>query len=238
MTPSPPKAVRADPDIQRVPARTRGPVAAVALAAVALAVLIAKPWEQPRPPDTTVRPVADAPVDNPTAAPSVKPQDAADVAAVFALEIGSPGDVARCLYDTTRKGELRLGAILVLPPRAYVAAPSATERTRNLGWRVELQANRQETLFNAEWTPVSESRLQVVQATDGKPAHFFPMEVQIDPASVGRTSLIRARLIVDWYSPNLADFHRTELLMPAYILGGRASGPVRQDCPGFTGEDF
>ena len=238
MTPNPPAPVRADPDIQRVPARTRGPVAAVALVAVALAVLVAKPWEGPRPPDTTARPVADVPVGDPTAAPSIPPTDSADGAAVFALEIGSPGDVARCLYDTTREGELRLGAILVLPPRAYVATDTAPEQTRDVGWRVELQANRQETLFNAAWTPVSESRLQVVQTTDGEPAHFFPMEVQVDPATVGRTSLMRARLIVDWYSPDLADFHRIDLFVPAYVLGGRASGPVRDDCPGFTKEIF
>ena len=238
MTPSPPTPARADPDIQRVPARTRGPLAAIGLVAVGLALLIAKPWEQPRPADATLRPVADVLVDDPQAAPSVQQDDAEDGAAVFALEIGGPGDVARCLYDTTRRGELRLGAILVLPPRAYVAATSGANRTRSVGWRVELEGNRQESLFNAEWSPVSESRQQVVEATDGTPAHFFPMEVQVDPASVNRTTVIRARLIVDWYSPNLEDFHRTELFMPAYVLGGRAAGPIRQSCPGFTEENF
>jgi hypothetical protein len=211
---------------------------AIGVVAVGLALLIAKPWEPPRQPEASPLPVAVVPARDTSAQPSAGREDPEDGAEVFALEIGGAEDVARCLYDTTRKGELRLGAILVLPPRAYVAAASTAERSRNVGWRVELQANRQESLFNAEWTPVSESRLQVVSATDGSPAHFFPMEVQVDAASLRKTSVIRARLIVDWYAADMADVHRAELLVPTYVLGGRASGPALQNCPGYTEETF
>ena len=106
------------------------------------------------------------------------------------------------------------------------------------GFHVYDGHNHQESLFSEQWTPTVESRLQVVAATDGQPAPFLPMEVQIDGKSLGTTALVRARLIVDWYSPRLEHFFRSEIVAPRYIVRGRASGPVLLSCPATTRNSF
>ena len=239
MTQNEPSPQRAGPTVERVPARTRAPLLAIAIVVVTLGVLIAKPWEETPSPAESSKQAPTAPEGDQAAATPPAPTPASPEAAsgVYTVEIGSTGDVARCLYDRTRKGEWRLGALLILPPRAYLTGVPPQGRTINVGWRVELQANHQESLFNAAWTPVAESRLQVVSAADDSPASFMPMEVQVD-TTMGRTAVVRARLLVDWHSESQAEIASAEMIMPTYIVGGRASGPLRQSCPAIALEPF
>ena len=212
------------PSVQRVPARTRGALVTAALVTMGVALLIAKPWAN----GTTSAAASPTPL---VMAAEASPSPTAGEAAIYTVEVGSPGGPVRCLYSLTEDGTSRLSTMSVPGPRAYVAADRASDRTRDVAWRVELLANRQETLFTADWVPVVDSGLQLQRAVGGAAARFTPMDVALNAATLSETAVLRARVILEWYAARPEDTARFDIVMPTYVAGASATGPQRESCP-------
>ena len=235
MSHSEPGTSRTGPAVDRVPARTRAPLIAIALALAFVGVLIVKPWDVAVPSGSAISSVAGAsPGESATAVATATPSEplaGASIPArglIYTIEI--PDEPVRCIYQRVNRKHRWLMELVVPPPRVYVTSDAGTGHGRTVGWRVEVQSNRQETLFNAEWDVVAESRLEAARAVDGRPAPFDAMSVANDWGPLGRTAVIRARILVDWYSPRLDEVDRHELVLPVYIEGARATGPEVAAC--------
>jgi hypothetical protein len=213
---------------------------AIVLVVVILGVLIAEPWDQATPTvSADGSPIAAATLGSgeetettsPYAQPSTGPTTSSRVG--YRVEVGSaPSEVVRCVYRRRNDGRRWLSSVVVQPPRAYVVADAGTGLGREVGWRVEIQANRQETLFNADWRMVGLSSLQSAQAINGEQAPFDEISVELGAAELTNTTVIRARVTVSWFSPDGTLASRSEFVLPAYVAGANSSGPVLTDCPG------
>lgn len=225
---------------ERVPSRTRGALIAGGLALAVIGLLVAKPW-QPQGPGAISTPGRDSVVGqvSPTA-PGVTPEPGSSLPAVqatdgdsgaFVVEINPLGDLARCLYEQDGRHRPELSAIVVPPPLAYAARDAGTGRSRDVSWRVEVISNHQQSLFSASWATLGTSLMQISGAVDGAPADFSAGTINVDPTQLDNTTVVRVRIIVEWYSPRLEVIARSEIVLPSYVAGEDSSEPPLFHCP-------
>lgn len=144
----------------------------------------------------------------------------------FTVEPAGEGIFAACTYERGAGGERQLVSMEVQPPVAFAADDAGSGRIRTVVWWFELVANRAESVFNAEWQTIAESTFQIALATDGQPANFSPLTVELDPSvleasQLGPTAVFRARLMVDWYSANFDPATRTVFTATQYVQVSR-----------------
>jgi hypothetical protein len=210
------------------------------LALAVIGLLVAKPW-QPQGPGAISTPGLGSVVGqvSPTA-PGVTPEPGSSLpavqstdgdAGVFGAEINPLGDLAQCLYEQDGRRRPELSAIVVPPPLAYAASDAGTGRRRDVAWSVELLSNHQQSLFTASWTSLGISLMQFSNAVDGASADFSTSTLVVDPSTFDNTTVVRVRIIVEWYSPGLEVIARSEIVLPSYIAGEGSSAPPLFHCP-------
>lgn len=216
---------------ERVPSGRRG-AALVVLALVAMiGVLIARPWD--------VRPASSpvAVVDSGLSTPSLLPPAPAlpDPTAVFVLPtpdlappgaggeaaIITPGDVAmvQCDYGRGRGDRRRLAALEVQPPLVLLDPDASAEHIRRIGWRFDVETNELQNIFDRAWQPLHGSAWQVAPASATRPAAFDTLRSRFGDGTVGDTTAVRVRIVVEWYTRNDEVAGRAELLPYTYREG-------------------
>jgi hypothetical protein len=252
---------RAQLEVQRVPARTRGALAVGVALTLLVGLLIAKPWDT-RPttipdvailrptPTLTASATAEAIQASPSApatpqppSPSVPPRGRPPPSSpkppdVYTVFLSTASANAICRYERAGHGQRRLASIEVVPPVAYAALDFGTGHVHSAVWSFEVIVNRAESVFDAEWEAVAESGREVAPAADGQPANFSPQTVQLDAsefgptATYGPTAIFRARLVVVWYTLS-TDPNMTVLTATRYLdTSPRTIGPTVPYCPG------
>jgi len=226
------------PTTERIRASRRGP-ALVALAALTLlGVLVAQPWEERAPASTPVAALAspsptaiptpspsEPPTPAPTGTPALAPLPTPDLAPLgpggeFALSAPPDSALVRCAYSRAARDRRTLSAVVVLPPRV-VLNPAAQETDINrIGWWVELESNRQESVFDRDWQIVGRSRRQMATARIGEAASFSPLSMRYGGRDVARTDVFRVRVVIEWYTRNFEVAGHTEIVANTYQEAG------------------
>ena len=121
----------------------------------------------------------------------------------------------------------------MLPPTITVVNPrEQVSDLETMGWRVELQMNQLDTLFDSEWETVARSRRQLAPAIRNQPANFGPLTVQLSADLARPSAVYRVLVVAEWYTRNVELAGRGELVASSYIEGPRASRSRPEGCHG------
>ena len=121
----------------------------------------------------------------------------------------------------------------VLPP--FVTVTNRRTEVSDLEamvWRVELQANRLETLFDSEWETVARSPQQRARAIPDQPAAFQPLSMALNSEQTGPSAVYRVLVIVEWYTRNEELAGRGQMVATSYADGQRSTATRREGCHG------
>ena len=235
------------PTVERVPSRRSVPTV-VGLIAVLLTGLLA--WqgfedrsitsETPALPPVAIGSPSPGEMASPTtsqgADPSAQPRSlpSPDIgplerAGDFALAPRPGSALVQCTYSRLRDGRRYFRELEVQPPlvSAYNDAEGALD-VRSIAWRVELQSTQSENVFDQDWITVARSRRQVATAT-GPTINLYPLSIAYRVPRGDATSILRALVIVEWYTRNLELAGRVEQVADSYREANDPLSEVRPE---------
>ena len=237
------------PTVERVPSRRSVPTAVGLIAVLLTGLLIWQPWEdRPAAPETpAVPPVAiGSPSPSEMASPTAshgagpssppRPLPSPDLgplqqAGDFALAPRPGSALVQCAYSRLLGGRRYFRELEVQPPMvsAYNDAEGALD-VRSVAWRVELQSSQPENRLDLDWITVARSRRQVATAT-GPTINLYPLSIAYRMPRDEATSVLRALVIVEWYTRNLELAGRVERIADSYLeANDRISELRREGC--------
>ncbi|HYI23123.1 MAG TPA: hypothetical protein VEX62_10850 [Candidatus Limnocylindrales bacterium] len=237
------------PPIERVPTRTRTPLFVGLAALVVVGLLVWRPWAEAPPPQPS--PLALAPTAAPqpsralppTAMPnagdpatprparSLPPPDLSPLGPAGEFRFGDVDANVRCLYGPRSEGRRLLQSLEVLPPLAFVTnPPGEVSHLESMGWRVELQMNRLDTLFDSEWETIARSRRQLARAINDRPADFKPLTLALNAQQAVPSAVFRVLVVVEWYTRNVELAGRGALVAPLYAQGTSLADVRQEGC--------
>jgi hypothetical protein len=253
-------AERTAPVIQRVPSRTRGPILVAIALAVVVGLLVAKPWDSqpqlaaavmtspdiegpptdaavavpttPPTPTTTGTPIPYPPY---TPTPMPTPTAVAVVGGVFTVEFEPDGQITTCTYE--RHGRRRqLASIQVPAPRAYVLSDRGTGRVRPVIFWFEVITNSEQTVFDDDWSHLTDSGFLLAEAVDGAPAEMPALVLDLDDAALADTELddttvVRTRMVLDWHTDLTQADSRSEIVATSYLSVNPSRTQQTTYCP-------
>lgn len=222
---------------ERVPARRRGPLAVSLLLLALVALLVARPWHTPAPspsplavaepspgldvPTASQPATADSPQPQPQPTPLVLPTpDIAPVGPIGDVALATAADkpLVECTYSRSRRGRV-LTAVEVQPPTVFLDASSSPRHIRRIGWRFEIETSDVASPAERDWVRADGSRWQVAAAFAGRPAAFAPLSAEFSARGVAEAQVVRARMIVEWYTRNDEVAGQAELIPTRYREG-------------------
>ena len=227
--------------IERVPGGRRAALVVSVVAVLIVGTLVWKPWDTGAPAATPPASLALVAAATPSASPSSSiapgpsPGETPGTATspdspslIFPSETGlgnvmfttSDGPEVHCLYKsdplTSRNG---LASMIVDAPLVFPGNHSSAK----VGWRVEVESNTQDKIFEAEWQPVSRSKTVRVKF-DGTPATFEPMFVKVRRADP--ITIFRVIIDVDWLDRHGNVLEAQQIHPTVYGPMGNANGPL------------
>jgi hypothetical protein len=224
------------PATDRVPSGRRAGSVVLVVLAVTLGAFIWKPWDGGAPsPSASAPPFALLPATT-TPDPSPTPRsDAGDYTFDAPGDIGlvsfsyNRGPAAWCVYST--RGERpRLQSVVIEPPLVFTGPRSDEVGLAAVSWHVELESNRQNKLFEAEWTPSAASPAQRIPVRN---AVVDPFEaISLEAPDADSITIFRTALVVEWLGNDAHNIATQRLLPPSYsALGGVTFAAAPGGCP-------
>lgn len=218
---------------ERVPSGRRGPALVALAIVVVIGVLIMRPWDaRPGPSPVavaeTAAPVSSAPVPlvTPPAAVTTPPfilptPDVAPPAPGGEAAIVTPADIAvvQCEYGRRTGRGRELAALEVQPPLVLLDPQASTEHITRIGWRFDIETNQLQNIFDRAWLPIRQSAWQVAPASNTRPAAFNPLRSRFGSRDIARTTAVRVRIVIEWYTRNDEVAGRAELTPRTYREG-------------------
>jgi hypothetical protein len=138
------------------------------------------------------------------------------------------GDVV-CEYQPDRDGTSVLAQLTVEPPFVRLTPDLAELGVRRVSWRVELQTNRLETVFSADWQPVAKSRRQYAHSLSDAPLDFRELRMRYEQMPDSRTSVVRVVVSLEAFGSHGAVLSTITIVANTYNLG--AGGTQLEGCP-------
>ncbi len=234
---------------ERVPTGRRGPLAVVLVALALVALLAWRPWAAPveplpSPSTVAVRPTSSpTPLPTPSALPTstaIPTATPAPTLAVLAIDVASAPDATRafveCRYRQAPHGASALTSLSIGPPTVEVVRTYAFESpdVRRVAWHAELEVNRLETLFSADWEPLARSPSHSTRALNAIPLAFSRLSMSYDQLPIGPTLVVRVVVVVQWFGPSGVRLGTSSIVATNYAHG--ESGPVLPEgCHTVTG---
>ncbi len=135
-----------------------------------------------------------------------------------------------CRYSRLTDGRRYFRGLEVQPPTvtAFNDDEGALD-VRSVAWRVEVQQNRLESVFDRDWITVARSRRQVAVPARGTAAAFRPLAVEHRVTRDDATSVLRAVVIVEWYTRNLELAGRVESVANSYLEARDSLSDIRPE---------
>lgn len=217
---------------QRVSSSRRAPLAVLLVAAAAVTLLIWRPWDRPTATVPTSSPAVAAPTATPTAAPSHSvptptlpptPSPATPTPTPQLVDIAvAPAYVADgfvlCTYLPAGDASQTLDKVIVRPLTVSFRSSAVDLGIRRIRLRFEIQTNRLDTLFSADWQTLRRPRVAIATRVDVD-AIGFPQTTLDYEAPVGPTVVARVVLTVKWYDRDLNLLGSRDLVPTSYSHG-------------------
>lgn len=206
-----PREVGSPLTTERVRVSRRGPLVVALVAISVLGVLVWKPWAPP----TTTSPVAALPTDahigpqplpTPSAvpAPSVPwptsaPEPTPNQGPGSTIEVGEIFDAGFVVFQCSFPGgggDGSLTAIALGPPEIHLLLDD--RRVRYLGWHAEIQANRIDKVFEADWHTILESPAQLRRTANLEVVRFDPARITWDQP-IDELLVLQPTFVIEWH---------------------------------------
>jgi hypothetical protein len=225
---------------QRVSANRRVPLA-VLVAALALVGLLAwKPWDTPTAsvpspsavavlptPMITPTPHPTGPPPTPRLGPSPTPGGPAPAPLSAQALLGT----VECTYQPDQDGTNVLAQLNVEPPYVRLTPDFAELGVRRVAWRVELQINRLETVFSADWQPVAKSRRRYAASLSDAPLDFRTLRIRYEQEPTSPTAVIRVVVDLEAFGRGRVVIDSHSIVALSYDVG--AAGTLLEGCPAY-----
>ena len=231
------------PTVESVPSRRSVPIVVGLIAVLFTGFLVWQgladrptPSQTPAVPPVAIGSPSPSDVGSPTASqdadpsPQPRPLPSPDLgplehAGDFALAPPPGSALVQCTYSRPRDGRRYFRGLEVQPPTvsAYNDAHGALD-VRSVAWRVELQSSQPENRLDLDWITVARSRRQVATAA-GARIDLYPLAIAYRVPQEDATVVLRALVIVEWYTRNLELAGRVEQVADSYL---EANDPVRE----------
>lgn len=237
---------------ERVPGGRRAAAIVAVVAIVVVGTLVWKPWDTGAPAATPAAsflvaaagiPSPSTPVSSPDGTPApvpyadpppplVQPEPPVDVATDLMFPSASGlgevtfnatgGPTVHCLYKSAAAGSRsRLTSMIADSPIIF---PSLSSLAHKVAWRVEVEANTQDKIFEADWQLVGRSKAKEAKFDGPAPAAFDPIFVKVPPAD--SITLYRVTLLVDWLDARGRTLETQQIHPTTYGPLGNANAPL------------
>jgi len=232
--------------IERVPGGRRAALTVGVVAVLVVGTLVWKPWDVAAPAATpgasfplvaVATPITEQsppPTSPPASTPVTPPAPIPDIAEGPDLSFPSQsglGTVAfttgdgpnvHCLYRSKAQATpTSLTSMIVDSPLVFPSPGSSAAKAR---WRVAIESNTQDKIFEAEWQPVSRTKAAQAVLTGMAPAVFEPMFVKVPRADP--ITIYRVTIEVDWLDHHGNVLEVQQIHPTVYGPMGNANAPL------------
>lgn len=248
--PTPPLA----PVTASVPARRRTAVVVAVVALLVVGTLVWKPWQGSGDAPASLKPSASRPAavaattpdpvsshrPAPASVPSTAPPDDGIDHVRVPSELGSVDlstsfgtAFVNCIYGASGRAQSTLRTMVVEAPSVVLReSDGGKAQAARVTYRPELEANALQSVFSADWVPVSVGDTQRRQPGDSLQVGFRPVQLSLRGAELAGTDVVRVALVITW----LGDDGRrlgTQRVYPATynVLGDLNEANVAEGCP-------
>jgi hypothetical protein len=234
-----------EPDVQRVRGGRRAALLTVVVGVAVVGTLVWKPWDNGAPaasrPSGSLPAVAVATASlqptftatAPTIEPSIVPGPPNDIAPG---ELGSvtldPGGDAfvYCVYGGPAGS---LISMTIKPPIVFAnRGPLASSVLKRVSYTPEIETNSQQSIFSADWIPLTQGATQRRSAAGAFGAQFDIVQMKVQTTDLSASGVVRVAVVINWLGKSGETLATQRLYPTSYApLGDASADSVPEGCP-------